>query len=386
LQPLKTDVCNKCLRLTFDVVHSTGEEKNNKKKDLIHHQLEARNENLAMKEMNFVIVVLEKSEEFKSEVFRRDCDPASNCYWPKYPEQPSCAYRMRAITVNHVVLANVIGGPHSSFFWPQQTAKKGVNECISCLEWEIKNKITESQLVLAVGIDNCSGNYHNSMFIGYCCYKLVTTKLEMFIVHSKIPGHTYFLPDRASAPFRRELNSQPVYCTEDLVNIANSVQSLSAIEMVQENFHNWKEYLKNFFVHISTHDYHLFMGTISSLQKGVIFRKKRSSEDHPWESVPIFREDFELEKMKNTTPSRLYLEPIPVRIEVQWEVYEQREYVPEKYRHFYTEPSQIKKKSSDDEEEEEEEEKRNLQEILEDYNLSKKNYEQERAQFQKQEK
>ena len=87
LQPLKVDVCNKCLRLTFNVAHSCGEERKSIQEDLIAHQQESRIENLAMKEMNFIIVVLENSENFVSEVFRRDCDPASNCYWPKYPEQ-----------------------------------------------------------------------------------------------------------------------------------------------------------------------------------------------------------------------------------------------------------------------------------------------------------
>jgi len=96
-------------------------------------------EQITQSQLNVISEVLNLTKK-DGQVFRRDCDPASNCYYPKFSQQPTCAYRFRAITVYHNILTDPINNLHSSFIWSQMVAKKGCNECISCLHHEIQEK------------------------------------------------------------------------------------------------------------------------------------------------------------------------------------------------------------------------------------------------------
>jgi len=115
-----------------------------KKKEKLQEQLEthqnnAQIEQITQSQLNVISEVLNLTKK-DGQVFRRDCDPASNCYYPKFSQQPTCAYRFRAITVYHNILTDPINNLHSSFIWSQMVAKKGCNECISCLHHEIQEK------------------------------------------------------------------------------------------------------------------------------------------------------------------------------------------------------------------------------------------------------
>src|SRR5688572_20168913 len=129
------------------------------------------------------------------------------------------AYRFRACCVHHNVISDPVENQIFSFLWPETIAKKGVNECISCLDHLIRSRKKKEQRILILATDNCAGNYHNRITISYLVWLIARKELDMFVLHSKIRGHTYFSTNRASGPFKRDYDRSNVYSTGDIAKI-----------------------------------------------------------------------------------------------------------------------------------------------------------------------
>jgi len=124
----------------------------------------------------------------------------------------------------------------------------------------------------------------------------------------------------------------------------------------------------------------LIFGTIEYLFKNVIFVRHTSDLKEDWQSRLIFRDDFQLKQMKSTFPSQLYKEFLPISPEVLYEVFLQREFVPQNYWEFYPETlKQIISKTTVEIllMEEEEEDKLAIEEIREDNFQMEKKYQED---------
>jgi len=82
LGQLKTDCCDECLSLKMKCQHSNGKTKIEIEEKLKKHHEEANREQKLQTELNSSIHFLNLIPELKGTVFRRDADPASNCYYP----------------------------------------------------------------------------------------------------------------------------------------------------------------------------------------------------------------------------------------------------------------------------------------------------------------
>jgi hypothetical protein len=68
---------------------------------------------------------------------------------------------------------------------------------------------------------------------------VILGNLDGFILHSKIRGHTYFSTDRASGPFKRNLDKVNIYSTNDIARVA--LQTFDAcVEPDSQFFRNYK--------------------------------------------------------------------------------------------------------------------------------------------------
>jgi len=189
---------------------------------------------------------------------------------------------------------------------------------------------------------------------------------NFFVIHSKIKGHTYFSTDRASGPFRAAIKYSDIWTISHLTEIANSITNFNSRECDISFFKNWQKFLEEYFIHIPLSGIHLIMGTIQSISKGVIYIKKSSNVNEEWIPIETCRKNIDFEKLKNSSPEQLYFVPLLVKPAVQWEVYQQRRFVPVEYHQFYPEVPKVDKNETIDQDQEIEEMANEIQEDFEE--------------------
>jgi len=107
-------------------------------------------------------------------------------------------------------------------------------------------------------------------------------------------------------------------------------------------------FFEEFFVHLPTKNVHIIFATLLDLEKGVVFVKDLLSSDETPRPYPIFKEKCNLQTLLNSSPKQLYEEQFPVQPIVLYEVYMQRQFVPQSYWKYYPE---VEKPNPVDEEE-----------------------------------
>jgi hypothetical protein len=79
------------------------------------------------------------------------------------------------------------------------------------------------QRVLFLEVDNCSGNFHGSIFVHFWAEKILRDEVDIVIIHSMTPGHTWMECDRTAALLRREHADADIFCRDDLYQLAKKV-------------------------------------------------------------------------------------------------------------------------------------------------------------------
>jgi len=156
--------------------------------------------------------------------------------------------------------------------------------------------------------------------------------LDMFVLHSKIRGHTYFSTDRASGPFKVEYGKASIYSVDDIAAIARQT-----FDSVVLPFFFHPDWLKPFFLHIPTFGAHMVYATANDVRDDLLFVKANTADYEDPKPFPVFKTERNIQDQ----------EPFQLRPEVQYELFLQRQFVPEQYWYLYPEVQKPSKCSKD---------------------------------------
>jgi len=101
------------------------------------------------------------------------------------------------------------------------------------------NSKKKEERIAVIASDNCSGNYHNTITVFFLAWMILRGQIDMFVLHSKTQGHTYFSTDRASGPFKREFNKLDLFSTPDIANLAiRHFDEVMEVSLIQDSLRN----------------------------------------------------------------------------------------------------------------------------------------------------
>lgn len=279
--------------------------------------------------------------------------------WPQLADTPSQFYflSLRSINIFGIVDDGGIGTPiQTNMLYDQTTASKGYNEVISMLYKFLQQRHSLfASRNISFHADNCVGQNKNNALIHFFLWCIANGIVDHIELKFLLKGHTKFSPDAGFGLIKKHYRTTNIYTIDQVAEeIEHSTQNTKrnlAIILERKDFGNWKQMLQHFFLPLKgitgfsvfTFDNKYPLGEVRIRKHGEhakvfvkqkLLRVRDNFIRHNLLKPKLDPDQVLNDKRFTQLPKQLsYLEPPPMPIRKQWDLYEKvRPYVPVEYQ------------------------------------------------------
>lgn len=222
------------------------------------------------------------------------------------------------------------------YMWPENVARRGVNEVISCLNHYIENSIADNVRELTLFTDSCPGQNKNHTMVQYC-YTMVKIK-ERFdkITHIfPVRGHSYLPNDTDFSRIEKiKRTHETVYTPAAWIELVKELYDVVSVST--DMILDYKGHLSHFFKRNVTRNKHKFLISTYKVFEYCKTHKHEIRVSIDMNSVTY--DDFNIEKANvsvSMPTEAIYDGEIPINELKLGDVKKLVKFVPEEHRACY---------------------------------------------------
>lgn len=245
----KTDYCNTCAYLNYEISTLSGPSKLEKQRQLADHRRVADAERNIYNSFKSSCI-----QESSSDTIHLVMDFAEKVLLPSMQDQPGSLHYVTGLKFDIFGISSSNDGKTFLFGLPEGywTGDKGANEVLSMVMYAIRKlkdeAKTSSARRLVIHADNCGGQNKNRWVLWFCAMLTICNIFDEVTLHFLIAGHTKNVCDGAFGNVKKLFRVSDVYNPRDMMNILREGSTNSKPVFADEiKFQNWKDILEEHF-------------------------------------------------------------------------------------------------------------------------------------------